>query len=157
MGSDGTVVIGWREQRCLVNQLGKKSVVPEEWCWFLLSNYQLHILTLWNAPHSQHKWPRYPVSRARKGAGTLLFKGPWTHVFKLFREKLLKRRVTWLSFSIFPTNMIQMAYHLVVTHLDMKSTSLHPRDIRSNGTCLVPLWILILLSVPCGYGLSLHH
>lgn len=157
MGSDGTAVISWREQRCLVNQLGKKSVAPEEWCWFLLSNYQLHILTLWNAPHSQHKWPRYPVSRARKGAGTLLFKGPWTHVFNLFREKLLKRRVIWLSFSIFPTNVIQMAYHLVVTHLDMKSTSLHSRDVRSNGTCLVPLWILILLSAPCGYGLNLHH
>ena len=32
--------------KCLVNQLGKKPVVPEECCWFLLSNYQLHILTL---------------------------------------------------------------------------------------------------------------
>lgn len=42
-----------REQRYLVNQLGKKSVVPEECCWFL-SNYQLHILTLWSALCSQH-------------------------------------------------------------------------------------------------------
>lgn len=156
MGSDGAVVISQREQRYLVNQLGKKSVVPEECCWFLLSNYQLHILTLWSAPCSQHGWPRYPVSRARKGEGILFFKGPWPHVFNLFWKKLLKRRVTWLSFSIFPAN-IQMAYYLVVTHLDMKNTSLHPRDISSNGTCLVPLWILIFWSAPCGYWLNLHH
>lgn len=44
--------------KCLVNQLGKKLVVPEECCWFLLSNYQLHILTLWNAPCSQRGRPR---------------------------------------------------------------------------------------------------
>lgn len=30
MGSDGTAVISRRERRCLVNQLGKKSVAPEE-------------------------------------------------------------------------------------------------------------------------------
>lgn len=59
-------------------------------------------------------------------------------MFSTCSERSFLKEGLLAKFSIFPAN-IQMAYYLVVTHLDMKNTSLHPRDISSNGTCLVPL------------------